>query len=187
MGVFVYMPTRPTTTMVPLKYVNVDTTTTTTTLKPTTTTTTTLKPATTTTTTLKPATVPSVFNIKWGKSNKCLAVDAGKNANGTPITTWDCSTSDPNQKFKWYGSQIRWDNTDKCLDLWGGTAGNKIAIYTCDATVPNRQFELVNKSGIRKKGGNLAMTVSGGGLVNKTPIISSIYNKDDANQQFTFV
>lgn len=181
------MPTRPTTTMVPLKYVNVDAITTT--LKPTTTTLkptmTTLKP---TTTTLKPATVPSVFNIKWGKSNKCLAVDAGKNANGTPITTWDCSATDPNQKFKWDGSQIRWNNTDKCLDLWGGTSGNKIAIYTCDATVPNRQFELTeNKSGIRKKGGNLTMTVSNGGLANKTPIISSIYNKDDANQQFTFV
>lgn len=91
-------------------------------------------PVTTPAPVITPSTSPEeTFLLKWTKG-KCLAVDGGKNENGTSITTWDCNKDDPNQQFKMNGTQIQWIKGNKCLNIFGGTLTNEtpIKLWECN-------------------------------------------------------
>ncbi|KDR78590.1 hypothetical protein GALMADRAFT_244033 [Galerina marginata CBS 339.88] len=66
--------------------------------------------------------------------NKCLDVTQGKNADGTKMQIWTCSTNNANQKFGYTrDNRLYWAGSNKCVDLTSGSqaAGNRIQIWTC--------------------------------------------------------
>ncbi|WP_328536565.1 ricin-type beta-trefoil lectin domain protein [Streptomyces sp. NBC_00344] len=76
--------------------------------------------------------VPNGGAVRSGIAGKCLDVNAGSSANGTPVQIWGCNNSDA----QWWTA--RTDGTlravGKCLDATGlGTAnGTKVELWDCN-------------------------------------------------------
>ncbi|KJA25073.1 carbohydrate-binding module family 13 protein [Hypholoma sublateritium FD-334 SS-4] len=77
--------------------------------------------------------------------NKCLDVTDGKNADGTKMQIWTCSTNNPNQKWDYnvWANTITWFNKGKCLDLTDASqaSGNKIQIWGCNSGNINQVWD----------------------------------------------
>jgi hypothetical protein len=78
----------------------------------------------------------SVIEVR-GANGKCLDVEGGKDANGTPVQVYTCNGSAA-QQWELYGNgrELHLMNIDsqKCLDVSGAKAdnGTKIQIWTCN-------------------------------------------------------
>lgn len=75
----------------------------------------------------------------------CLDVQDGDDANGTPVQVWSCDAQNPHQQWSREGRLLRWANTNKCLHIWRGLAGNgaKLQIRDCDKTSMRQAFRLL--------------------------------------------
>jgi hypothetical protein len=126
--------------------------------------------------------------IKWGDTDKCFDVDAGKNENGTAIKIWSCDKNNNNQKFKYENGQIKWGDTGKCFDVDGGdfSNGKQIKIWNCDPSKMNQRFKYEN--GIFKAAfTDKCLDVDGGKNENGTQIKLWTCDKTKNNQKFNFL
>jgi len=78
------------------------------------------------------------WNIRSQKSNRCLDVANGSNADGAKLHQWDCSTSNINQSWKVVDKGGGWFNlvsqkSNKCVDVSASSTANqaKIQQWSC--------------------------------------------------------
>lgn len=69
------------------------------------------------------------------QSGRCVDVQGGGSADGTPVQLWDCSGSG-NQQWSRGGGTLVNPQSGKCLDVSGGSTANgaKVQLWSCNGT-----------------------------------------------------
>ncbi|MGV9561994.1 RICIN domain-containing protein [Streptomyces sp. NPDC003480] len=83
---------------------------------------------------------PTVIQVEAAKG-KCLDVQGGGKANGTPVQIYTCNASAA-QQWQIFGSALFNVNAQKCLDVQSGNAANgtKIQLWSCNNS-PAQQWK----------------------------------------------
>jgi cytochrome c len=103
-----------------------------------------------------------------GIGGKCLDVQGGSSADGTPVILWSCHGRE-NQRWEVSNGAIK-GNGGKCLDVKGGVAadGTSVILWPCHGG-ENQRWEVIN--GAIKGIGGKCLDVKGGGAADGSSII----------------
>ncbi|TFK22300.1 hypothetical protein FA15DRAFT_671682 [Coprinopsis marcescibilis] len=112
----------------------------------------------------------TIHNVR--SSEKCVDVQGGVFANGTPVQIYDCNGT---QAQKWVikrgGQQIKVSGTTYCLDAGSNPAsGVGMKIWQCFDNLPAQQWIYTSDNTIRLASTNQCLDLTGGSLANGNPI-----------------
>lgn len=147
------------------------------------------------------ANIPSSSN--WGlssgpiypnfNSGKCLDVQGGVQANGTPVQIYDCNGSGAQQWTMLPNGQsgptkVQLSNTNYCLDV-GLTPGDgtQMKIWTCidDGSAPQQDFFYTADDRIASPHNSFCLDLTGGVLDNGNPVQIWTCSDNNLNQVWT--
>jgi endo-1,4-beta-xylanase len=115
-----------------------------------------------------PSPNPTTFRLRNEGSGRCLDVDGGNAANGTPMITWDCH-SNANQQFTRNGAALQ--VLGKCLNVPpDAAAGTRVQIQDCTGGA-SQQWVLNSNGTIRNGQNGLCLDVNGASTANGSAVI----------------
>jgi alpha-galactosidase len=112
---------------------------------------------------------PTTFRLRGEASGRCLDVNQGSSANGTPMIIWDCHNG-ANQQFTQTGPSLQ--VLGKCLDAPPTAAsGTRVQIWDCNGST-NQQWTFNGNGTIGSvRFPALCLDVNGAATVNGTAVI----------------
>ncbi|KAF6747303.1 G-X-X-X-Q-X-W domain-containing protein [Ephemerocybe angulata] len=111
---------------------------------------------------------PNNIQPKRDPQNKCLDVQGGVLANGTPVQIYECNgTTAQKWVIKRGGQQIKLSGTDYCLDAGSNPAsGVKMKIWQCLSNVAAQQWTYTSDDTIILTGTGQCLDLTDGNLAN---------------------
>ncbi len=132
---------------------------------------------------------PAAAGSFVGLEGKCLDVEGGSTADGTPVVLWECNSGE-NQRWELEASGLHFQIRgigDKCLRPNPSSGDSQLSIGPCDGNdrwQPGVGFP--NSSAWIHTGDGQCMDVEGSNTANGTPVILFACN-GNANQRWQFV
>lgn len=133
------------------------------------------------------ATTGTPFNLHWKlDSERVVDVAASLNQNGNKVHMWDPNGTAAQKFVKTACGQIKWADTNKCLDVKGGGDfnGNMLQIWDCSCNNKNQKFEATSFGGLKWTGSNKCIDVAGGGRDKGTLLHMWDCMPENINQMF---